>query len=210
MCFTDQHNPAPSEDEFKNAISGTKHTVCVLDTLKTKPVALSRIWCLYEYLHTIVSKHELQVFLPDTVLSSQMGHVEQDVSLAEKLVGHGVDVRAAQASRPEDITSIQAAIERLVGFDAMQDEVLQALRSGVLRACGQFRTFQQLMYAFTEEGEERKTHYRAAAAASVAAFRSTEHQQHHQEQQAQQTDGALEVEDVYGDDVAKSRDSHPR
>eukprot|EP00054_Salpingoeca_dolichothecata_P019940 m.124960 g.124960 ORF g.124960 m.124960 type:complete len:519 (+) comp23439_c0_seq1:2-1558(+) len=147
LFIKDQHNPAPSEQEFLSAISNTKHTVCILDTLEEKPAALGRIWCLYEYLHTISAKHELQVFLPGASLKAASSRASETV--AQQLVDFGVDVRAAQASRPEDIQTIHKQVEKLVGFDEMEKVISKALFEGTVTACKQFELSNQLMARLT-------------------------------------------------------------
>lgn len=99
VFIKDQHRKAPAMDEFKNAIKAAGTTVCVLDSVDGSPVALERIWCLYEYLQTLVLGAQLNVYIP----SVPKGEVSERL----QAVCSEINVRNAQATQPSDVELIQ-------------------------------------------------------------------------------------------------------
>lgn len=99
-----------------------------------------RIWCLFEYLHALVSGADLEIFLPTAELKQGLDGLD---SLAVSM-----DVRQAEASRPADIAMIHAEIEALMGMDAMNSRLRQALKDGAAQVQSQLEQVLQLEQLF--------------------------------------------------------------
>lgn len=99
-----------------------------------------RIWCLFEYLHALVSGAELEIFLPTAELKRGLGGVD---SLSGK-----IDVRQAEASRSEDVAMIHEEIETLMGIENMNTQLKQALKDGAVVVERQLKEVLQLEKLF--------------------------------------------------------------
>lgn len=111
VFIKNQHTPAPSDAEFIKAIADCNLTIGALDR-GHKPTAINRIWCLFEYHHTISSNAKLVFFLP---LS--------EASNAQLLQDSTVNVHEAHATVPEDKIKILTQIEQSVGTEAMNEQL---------------------------------------------------------------------------------------
>ena len=99
-----------------------------------------RIWCLFEYLHALVSGARLEIFLPTAELKKGLGGVET--------LSSAMDVRQAEASRPEDVVMIHKEIEDLMGIEAMNAQLKQALKDGAAVVETQLKEVLQLEKLF--------------------------------------------------------------
>lgn len=85
----------------------------------SNPLPLTRIWCLFEYYHSIRLNIQLQLFFPLSEAATL------DV---EKLAGYNVDVRSSNAKVLSDKDRILADVEATIGIDGF-NEALRKLMS---------------------------------------------------------------------------------
>jgi tetratricopeptide (TPR) repeat protein len=118
---------------FRNAVGALGHTLLVL-TPWDKPVAVSRVWCLWEILCTVDQGCELTVLMPERekrsfveALKSSLDDVQQKVA--------AVDAEHAQAFDAEDRRRIFAEIRKLDrGFLDINNKVKDRLRQWTFEA----------------------------------------------------------------------------
>ena len=87
-----------------------------------------------------MSGADLEIFLPTAELKQGLGGLN---SLAVSM-----DVRQAEASRPADIAMIHAEIEELMGMDAMNSRLRQALKDGAAQVHSHLEQVLQLEQLF--------------------------------------------------------------
>lgn len=133
-----QHAPEqPAEwwdSTFRLAVGELGHTLLVL-TPWNSPLALTRVWCLWEILCTIEQGAQLTVLLPEdekaclaeALEAGDLGHVQEELAQ--------VDAQRAEARLGADRQRIFEAVQRLLprGFLDLNDKVKQCLRDWTCR-----------------------------------------------------------------------------
>jgi hypothetical protein len=127
-----QHAPEqPPEwwdSTFRTAVGELGHTLLVLAPWD-KPVALSRVWCLWEILCTIDEGADLTVLLPSNEKRRLTEELAKDLDQVAITVAD-VDAERAEAFKAEDKKRIFEAIQRVLpkGFLDLNEKVKERLR----------------------------------------------------------------------------------
>lgn len=124
LFIKNQHEKAPSTVEFKSAIPTPRSRRCASSMALDHPIALQSIWCLYEYLQSLIMGVLLEVFLPETGMKS---HTQSKV---DELLST-LDVHNADASVRADLDMIHDEIKSMIGFDEMNAKIKVALSDGI-------------------------------------------------------------------------------
>lgn len=118
---------------FRTAVGALGHTLLVL-TPWDKPVAISRVWCLWEILCTIDQGCELTVLMPESQRRSFAEALKSDLDGVQHKVA-AVDAEHAQAYEEEDRRRIFAEIRKLKrGFLDINNKVKERLRQWTFEA----------------------------------------------------------------------------
>ena len=121
------------ETSFRDMIATIGHTVLVLSPWE-RPVAATRVWCLWEIYSTVTTNRPLTITMTpdeeahfDTALRSD---VERAIAQMTR-----IDVALAEATDPADRERIRAAIARSCGFDVLNVvHQLEGLHRGIAAA----------------------------------------------------------------------------
>lgn len=117
LFIKNQHMQAPVDNEFITAITNCKCTLGVLNEARD-PLPLSRIWCLFEYYHTMRLNVQLQLFFPLSEVSSK------DFKF---MSSYDVDVRSANAKVLSDKDRILNDVEASLGIDVFNARLKQLM-----------------------------------------------------------------------------------
>ena len=127
-----QHAPEqPSEwwdTTFREAVGTLGHTLLVL-TPWDEPLALRRVWCLWEILCTIEQNAKLTVVMPKHQMELLAKALQDDMDEVQKRVAD-VDAEQARAFKDADKQRIFEAVKRLLprGFLDLNNKVKDRLR----------------------------------------------------------------------------------
>lgn len=121
VFIKNQHDPSPCDDEFISAIRDGRGTVAVLNTLN-EAIPLTRIWCLFEYFHTIRLEKVLRFYLP-------FSEVEEYHKMTEKSTVN-VMVEHSRATVASDKDRILAEIAKVIGINEMNQLLKDAVEKG--------------------------------------------------------------------------------
>ena len=123
------------ETAFARAVANIGHT-CLMMTPWDAPVVMSRAWCLWEVYCTLEAEQHC-----GCNFTLALSRNEED-SLLSEVAHHGADAvlepfaaldcRKAEATSPDDLAKIQAAIRDGPGHDRLNAAVLDRLRLWVL------------------------------------------------------------------------------
>jgi hypothetical protein len=148
-----QHSPAPAMDEFKRAMNDAgdeahllifRFFICsfyflgqlVIALWPRNPVAITRIWCLYELWCAIADNIPIKAgFIDDDRRS-----LVRNLCLVENPELFKVNVMEAQATKQEDIVQILGQIAIYPGVDEMDRRILSDFSTAVLRYTLRART----------------------------------------------------------------------
>lgn len=136
--FTVNQHSAPSrpatwwERQFRDAVGSFSTLTLVLNSW-TKPVPMTRIWCIWEIFSAVDGEGFVQITFPPTVSTQIWREIEDDKAALVDMLD-GIDVNKAQASFPADIQRILAAIDGAPGLstDLVNHEVRAFLCSFLL------------------------------------------------------------------------------
>lgn len=132
-----QHQPdMPAEwwdTTFRAAVGALGHTLLVL-TPWDKPVAVSRVWCLWEILCTVDQGCELTVLMPEREKRAFVDALKSSLDDVQGKVA-AVDAEHAQAYEEEDRRRIFGEIRKLPrGFLDINNKVKDCLRQWTFEA----------------------------------------------------------------------------
>ena len=126
---------------FQHAVASIGHTVLMLHTFD-EPLALSRSWCLWEILASVLAVAErgctFEVLLEpaqcEELAHALRSNTDFDFKRFVKALSR-VDMRGAQAALPADKRMIDDAVLSSGGFEHLNDTVAEQMRHWLLRQC---------------------------------------------------------------------------
>lgn len=117
-----QHIPAPAMDEFQTAMTCSEGVVVAM--WPAQPIALQRVWCLFEIMTAINMKKDMKY-----------AFLESDADALVKLVASKsvppVKVEDAKATFMSDVELIMSLIKETIGVNEMNEELTNSVRSAV-------------------------------------------------------------------------------
>ena len=127
-----QHNLFGSSElpMLKDVIAASKEVLVTLSPWD-HPVALTRIWCLFEILTAMTSDTPITVELPPNDVAAFDAALSDDFSNIRSSLCH-IDSANAQATNPIDLQRIREQIKSTVGFTALNTLVKDRLRAWLL------------------------------------------------------------------------------
>ena len=126
--------PAWWDSTFRSAVGDLGHTLLVLAPWD-KPLALTRVWCLWEILCTVDTGAELSVVLTAQERQRLTEELARDLDNVMTTVAN-VDAAKADAFLEDDKERIFAAIERVLpkGFDQLNEKVKDRLKQWIFES----------------------------------------------------------------------------
>ena len=122
---------------FQHAVASIGHTVLMLHTFD-EPLALSRSWCLWEILASVVAMEErgctFEVLLEPAQCEEFARALWSDFERVDQALSR-VDMRCAKASVPADKEMIDAAVLRRGGFEHLNAAVAAQMRQWLSLQC---------------------------------------------------------------------------
>lgn len=124
-----QHVPAPAMDEFFQAIEAPGRVVAAM--WPSRPVALSRVWCLYELWTSLHRNIELVPTFPDDIFGELVVSTKIEFAKHTRFHNHllHVEAQTAQATFPGDAEMILGMIAESVGIEEFNTMVNEAIMS---------------------------------------------------------------------------------
>uniref|UniRef100_A0A7S0S853 Mbre TPR repeat protein n=1 Tax=Mantoniella antarctica TaxID=81844 RepID=A0A7S0S853_9CHLO len=127
------HAPVPIDQKLKTSLEACRRTVMVLQPWE-KPASFTRAWCLFEIMTTLEGLDPAgNSWKLDMALSPADQHrfVETLTHNFDDIMKNisNIDARKAEAGQPNDRTTIVQRIESGIGFWALNDAVISAIRT---------------------------------------------------------------------------------
>ena len=124
---------------------------------------LTRAWCLFEVLQTLLLSQQdtgfggLQFCTSTGVINAGQSGTDVAMATAKRLAN--LDMRSADASNPDDLRMIRDLVERMPGgFDSMNSFVRSSMRTALMAVNSQFvKEFQDLRtFSLKTQGWRRR------------------------------------------------------
>jgi hypothetical protein len=124
-----QHVPAPAMDEFYRAIEAPGRVVAAM--WPSRPVALNRVWCLYELWTSLHRKIELVPTFPGDIFEALVASKDIQQQSIERFNHQllSVEAQTAQATYPADAEMILGMISDSIGIDQFNGMISKAIFS---------------------------------------------------------------------------------
>jgi len=136
-CAINQHNPSDDFKQLGNLIESSNKLLLMANSWK-KPVALTRLWCIFEVALAALKNTEIEIILSPEEIGSFQQALRTNVKQAWDFVGElfqNVDSKKATASKEIDVEKIGIFIENeLGGFIKVDTIVADGLRKWFVRS----------------------------------------------------------------------------
>jgi hypothetical protein len=128
-----QHNTVTRDFDwwcttFKSAIAHFGHTVMVLAPWMD-PIPLTRAWCLFELWATVHGQCKFEVAMSASEIAAFLSDICRDTEGSINKMLSTIDVGRSTAYHAADAAQIKEAVQRTVGFGALNKIVFEQLRS---------------------------------------------------------------------------------
>jgi len=144
-----QHQPKTDLKELGNLVKKCKSLVLMAKPWE-KPVALTRLWCIYELAHALLGNTKLTIILPPEGKARFQQHMTEKLNNVWDFLGplfENVDCEKATATMEKDIIEIKAFMKQeLGGFNKVNEVVANGLR----------KWYQGVVLALPDEFPEEK------------------------------------------------------
>jgi Flp pilus assembly protein TadD len=127
---------------FKSAIADFGRTVLILSPWNN-PIALTRVWCLWEIYCTAITRSKFEVIMTDQEDQSFRQALIDDFGSINKMIAL-IDSRNSTSSNPSDREKIFQAIESTTGFDSLNAIVFEQLRIWLVSSAKRGLTIQNM------------------------------------------------------------------
>lgn len=143
-----QHrNEAVPRDQCPNFIDVSKFETIIVECERlvfycfpvTNPLALERVWCLYEIMKAKSCGIRFSVALSEGDEQNFVEALVNDSDLMNSMFGD-IDARNAEATNPEDKSRIFLQIQESVGFDELNLMVKSEMRTWIVETCSRVAT----------------------------------------------------------------------
>jgi len=132
-----QHSPLEDLNQLKDIVE-----LCDSLTLMAQPwnnpVALTRLWCIFEIAHAVSGKTDIEIILCPEDREKFQDKIRENINDVWGLVGEffkNINSRKATATKPKDIEKIQQIVEnKLGGFKKVDTDVADGLRNWFIRS----------------------------------------------------------------------------
>jgi len=142
-----QHNANDDLNTLSSVIQKCK-TFVLMAKPWDEPVALTRIWCIFELAHAVIGKNEIFLILPPEDQKDFLCTMRENVkNLWSFLDFRNIDSGKAQATNPRDLDDIKKFIQEWFGGFASVDNMI----SKKLRYC-----FVQSVKSLVERSDAKK------------------------------------------------------
>jgi len=136
-CAINQHNPSDDLKQLGDLIESSNKMLLMADSWK-KPVALTRLWCIFEVALAALRSKEVEIILSPEDITSFQKALTENVDDAWDFVGKlfkNIDSKNATASKEIDVDKIRNFIENeLGGFIEVDTVVADGLRDWFVRS----------------------------------------------------------------------------
>jgi len=132
-----QHSPSNDLKQLADLV-GLSDTLVLMARPWENPVALTRLWCIFEIAHAVLSSTEIEIILCPEEIKNFQHSLRTNIKDSWELLGElfkNIDSRNATASKESDIEKIGQFIENeLGGFIKVDTIVADGLRNWFIRS----------------------------------------------------------------------------
>jgi len=132
-----QHSPGSDLKQLEDLV-GLSDTLVLMARPWKNPVALTRLWCIFEIAHAVLKSTKIEIILCPTEIKSFQQSLRKNIKGAWELVGElfkNIDSKNATATKKTDIEKIRKIIKNeLGGFIKVDTIVADGLRNWFIRS----------------------------------------------------------------------------